>query len=112
MGNVGVFDLALLEGRPQHIIVIDAVDKPGRVPGEVFEISVDEIPENKIVDYSFHQFPTTNLLHELQDGSGIRVTIVAAQTAAKLVEVHAGLSGPMQAAVEQAADRVVGLAGP
>ncbi len=104
-----LFDIALLDRRPEHIIVLDAADQPGRQPGEVYEISVDEIPERKIVDYSFHQFPTSNLLKEIQEQCGVRVTVVAAQTAAKLEEVGPGLSGPMRAAVELAAERVIGL---
>ncbi|MCP4201481.1 MAG: hydrogenase maturation protease [bacterium] len=107
-----LFDIALLDRRPEHIIVLDAVDKPERAPGEVFEISVDEIPEKKIADYSFHQFPTTNLLKELQDASGIRVTIVAAQTAAELEEVRPGLSEPMRSAVTEAADLVIRMLRP
>lgn len=107
-----LFDIALLDSRPEHVIVLDAVDQAQRAPGEVFEISVDEIPERKIADYSFHQFPTTNLLKELQEGCGVRVTIVAAQTGARLEEVGSGLSGPMRKAVQEAADRVLALLGP
>jgi coenzyme F420 hydrogenase subunit delta len=104
-----LFNITLLEKRPEHIIVIDAVDKPGRSPGEVFEIPVDAIPEQKIVDYSFHQFPTSNLLKELQDACGLKVTVVAAQTGAKLEQVEPGLSTPMRAAVREAAQRVADL---
>ena len=70
-----LFNLTRLDRHPEHIVILDAVDRPGRRPGEVFRILVDEIPEEKIVDYSFHQFPTTNLLHGIQDQCGIRVTI-------------------------------------
>ncbi len=104
-----LFDIALLKRRPEHVIVVDAVDRPGHEPGEVFEISVDEIPQKKIADYSFHQFPTTNLLKELEEECGIRVTIVAAQTAAELEEVKPGLSVPMRRAVQRAAHRVIEL---
>jgi coenzyme F420 hydrogenase subunit delta len=104
-----LFDIALLDRRPERIIVLDAADQPGREPGEVFEISVDEIPERKIVDYSFHQFPTSNLLKEIQEECGVKVTVLAAQTAAKLEEVGRGLSEPMRAAVDLAADRLLGL---
>ena len=106
-----LFNITLLDRRPEHIIVIDAVDRPGREPGAVFEISVDDIPETKIVDYSFHQFPTTNLLKEIQDRCGVRVTIIAAQTAGKLEEVKPGLSGPVRAAVPRAAGRVMDILG-
>lgn len=104
-----LFNITLLETRPERIIVLDAVEKPGREPGEVFQISVDEIPEKKIVDYSFHQFPTSNLLHEIQDACGVRIDIVAAQTAGKLEEVGPGLSGPIRSAVDRAAEKVMEL---
>ena len=104
-----LFNLTLLDERPEWIIVLDAVDKPGRRSGEVFEISVTEIPEKKVIDYSFHQFPTTNLLKEIQDGCGVRVTILGAQTHGKLEAVHPGLSTPMRQAVARAADHVMQL---
>ncbi len=104
-----LFDLALLDKRPEHIIVLDAVDLPGHEPGEVFEISVEEIPEKKIADYSFHQFPTTNLLKEIQEGCDVRVTILAAQIGAELKEVGPGLSEPMLLAVGRAAEEVIRL---
>jgi len=104
-----LFNITLLDRRPEHLIVVDAVDRPERQPGEVFEISVDEIPEKKVIDYSFHQFPTTNLLKEIQDHCGIRVTILGAQTAGKLEEVRPGLTGPVQAALKPAAERIMKL---
>jgi coenzyme F420 hydrogenase subunit delta len=104
-----LFNMTVLDQRPEHLIVIDAVERAGRQAGEVFEISVDEIPEKKIIDYSFHQFPTTNLLKELQDHCGIKVTIIAVQTTGKLDAVQPGLSGPVETAVRQAAAKVVEL---
>jgi coenzyme F420 hydrogenase subunit delta len=70
---------------------------------------VDEIPEKKVIDYSVHQFPTTNLLREIQDHCGIRVTLVVAQVGGRLEEVRPGLSEPMRAAVREAAERIAGL---
>ena len=107
-----LFDIALLERAPEHIIVLDAVDREGCEPGEVFEISVDEIPEQKIADYSFHQFPTTNLLKEIQDSCGIGITIIGAQFPGKLKEVKPGLSAPMREAVKQAASKVAAMLEP
>jgi coenzyme F420 hydrogenase subunit delta len=75
----------------------------------VFEVPVDEIPEKKIIDYSFHQFPTTNLLKEIHDECGVEITVIGAQPATKLAEVKPGLSKPMRAAVCRAADRVMEL---
>lgn len=104
-----LFDITLLDKRPEHIIVIDAVDKPNRVPGEVFEIEIDDIPETKIVDYSVHQYPTTNMLKGIQDECGVKVTIIAAQVSGSLDEVKPGLSKPIRIAVVKAAEKVVEL---
>lgn len=104
-----LFNITLLEKRPEHIVVLDAVDKPGRSKGEVFEISVDDIPEQKIVDYSFHQFPTSNMLKEIQEHCGVKITVIVAQVAKKLESVMPGLSKPMRAAVREAAEKVVRL---
>ncbi len=106
-----LFNITLLDKHPEHLIVVDAVTREDREPGEVFEISVDEIPEKKIIDYSFHQFPTSNLLKEIQDRCGIRISIVAAQTGGKLKEVKPGLSRPVREAVIVAAERVMALLG-
>jgi coenzyme F420 hydrogenase subunit delta len=104
-----LFNITLLEKRPEHIVILDAVDRPGRTGGEVFEITVGDIPEQKIVDYSFHQFPTTNMLKEIQELCGVRVTVIVAQVARKLEQVAPGLSKPMRAAVREAAEKVVHL---
>ena len=61
-----LFTLTLSEARPEIIVIIDTVNK-GRKPGEIFEISLDEIPEEKIDDFSNHQVSSSNLLKELQD---------------------------------------------
>jgi coenzyme F420 hydrogenase subunit delta len=104
-----LFNITLLEKRPEHIVVLDAVDKPGRKRGEIFEISVDEIPRQKVVDYSFHQFPTTNILKEIQDHCGVKITVIAAQVAERLQQVGPGLSKPMRVAVREAAEKVMQL---
>ncbi len=104
-----LFNITLLEKRPEHIVLIDAVDKPGHRPGEVFEIQPQDLPEGKIVDYSLHQFPTTNLLKEIQEHCGVRITVVAAQVTGKLDQVGPGLSKQMRAAVREAAEKVMQL---
>ena len=104
-----LFNITLLAGRPERIILLDAVDVPGHEPGDVFEISVDTIPEKKVIDYSFHQFPTTNLLKEIQEECGVEIHIVVAQISGEPDEVKPGLSKPMRVAVSRAADEVMAL---
>ena len=64
-----LFDLILIEKKPERLIIVDAVDYPQRRPGEVFEIPVAGIPKQKVSDFCLHQFPTVNLLQELQEQS-------------------------------------------
>lgn len=106
-----LFNITFLEKRPDHIIVLDAVDLPERRAGEVFEIDIDRVPAEKTVDYSLHQAPTTNLLKELQVHCGVKVTIIAAQMTERPEEVKPGLSKPMRAAVREAAETVMAMVG-
>ena len=103
-----LFDYLLSEeGRPEEIIILDAVDFPDRKAGEVFLIDSASIPAKKIHDFSLHQFPTVNLLHELEQNTGIRVTIIAAQIEYIPEEIEPGLSEPMAAAVLKASEMIM-----
>ena len=93
-----LFDIVIGANKPKKIIIVDAVDK-GRTPGEIFEISVDEIPENKIDDFSMHQIPTSNMLKELKDFCHIDVKIFVAQTEFIPDEVDQGISQTLLDAV-------------
>ncbi len=102
-----LFDYLLTEeGRPEQIIILDAVDFENRKPGEVFEIRPDEIPAKKIHDFSLHQFPTVNLLKELEENTGIHVLILAAQIEYIPDEIAPGLSAPMSKAVTEACEKL------
>jgi coenzyme F420 hydrogenase subunit delta len=100
-----LFTLTLSEARPETIVVIDAVDK-GRKPGEIFEISLDEIPEEKIDDFSIHQVPSSNLLKELQDLCSVNVRVMACQTKTIPETMQSGLSEPVQKAVQLMAQKI------
>lgn len=105
-----LFDYLLSEeGRPERIIILDAVDFPDRRPGEVFLIDSSAIPAKKIHDFSLHQFPTVNLLQELEEHTGIDVTIIAAQVEYIPAEIEPGLSETMKQAVTTACDMVMRL---
>ncbi|WP_457576846.1 hydrogenase maturation protease [Desulfomarina sp.] len=103
-----LFDYLLTEeGRPDRIIILDAVDFPDRRPGEVFQIRPDSIPAKKIHDFSLHQFPTVNLLQELEENTGINILILAAQVEYIPKEIQPGLSPAMSAAVRKACEKIV-----
>jgi coenzyme F420 hydrogenase subunit delta len=93
--------------RPQMLIVVDA--GAGGQPGQVRQCGPEELPTAKIHDFSLHQFPTVNLLAELQAETGIEVVLLLAQTAALPEQVAPGLSPPMQAAVLEASARITQL---
>ena len=103
-----LFDYILTaEGRPERIIVLDAVDFPYRRPGDVFIMDTSAIPPKKIHDFSLHQFPTVNLLVELEQHTGVRVVILAAQVESIPEEITPELSPAMAAAVSVACEKVL-----
>jgi len=103
-----LFDYLLTtDGRPESIVIIDAVDLENKNPGDVFDISTAAIPLNKIHDFSLHQFPTVNLLEELVENTGIRVSILVAQVAFIPEEIMPGLSQPLQKAIPVACEKIL-----
>lgn len=96
-----LFTIVLGESKPDKIIIVDAVDAK-RVPGEVFEVKIDDIPLNKIDDFSLHQLPTSNLLKELAELCGVEVKIIAAQIEGIPELVRPGLSMPLEKALPRA----------
>lgn len=102
-----LFDYLLSEeDRPEQIIIVDAVDFSEKEPGDVFEIIPGQIPAKKIHDFSLHQFPTVNLLHELAENTGIQVMILAAQVSYIPDQITSGLSPAMVHGVEKACEKI------
>ncbi len=97
-----VFDVLLSSRRPERIVVVDAMDR-GRPPGEIFLVPLDELPKEKVDDFSFHQGPTSNLLRELRDHCGVEIVIVSCQPESIPAEMRQGLSPAVSRAVEEAA---------
>lgn len=102
-----LFDMLLSPQRPDEIIIIDAMDVAGALPGQIFEIDVDQIQPAKICDFSLHQFPTTNMLKEIQEGTDIRIRILVVQPAPLPEEVRPGLSPQVAAAVPEMCNRIM-----
>jgi coenzyme F420 hydrogenase subunit delta len=101
-----LFDIVLYENKPQTIVVVDAVDM-SRNPGDIFEIDLDDLPENKIDDFSMHQLPTSNLLRELRDLAGVDVRIMSCQIESIPEEVAPGLSETLQPRVKEMCELIV-----
>jgi len=103
-----LFDFLLSpEGRPDRILVLDAVDQAGRAPGEIFTLSPSLIPTQKIHDFSLHQFPTVNLLQEIEEHTDIAVDVLVAQIESIPDEIQPGLSASMKDAVPVACEKIL-----
>jgi len=93
-----LFNVILAEKKPDRIIIIDALDC-NREPGELFTVSIEDIPEKKIHDFSVHQMPTLNMLKELRDLCSVEVVVLAVQPESIPETVQSGLSKKLQDAV-------------
>jgi len=101
-----LFHIALNEEKPRRIIIIDAINA-GRTPGELMEIPIDDIPANKIDDFSMHQVPTSNLLKELKELCKIDVVVMACQVKEMPAEVTTSVSRQISDAIPEACDRIM-----
>lgn len=104
-----LFDIALSEKRPAYLILVDTINKEGKKHGEVFEVNLSDLTGKKIIDYSMHQFPTSNLLKKIADICGVRVAIIAAQMSEPAEWLTMELSESMKEAVLTAAKKVYEL---
>jgi coenzyme F420 hydrogenase subunit delta len=100
-----LFTISLSDIRPKTIVIIDAVDK-GKKPGEVFDILLDELPVEKIDDFSIHQVPSSNLLKELQDLCHVKVVIKVCQIKEIPETIQSGLSDSLKKAVPMLAEKI------
>lgn len=104
-----LFNIALSQVKPKKIIVLDAVDLK-RKPGEVFELSIDDLPANKMSDFSMHFFPSPNILKELKDNMDVDVVILACQAERMPDAVSPGLSDAVAQALPRASEMALQLA--
>jgi coenzyme F420 hydrogenase subunit delta len=105
-----LFDIAVSEKRPAHIVLIDTINKEGRDYGEVFEIDANDLSEKVMADYALHQSPASNLLKEIQNFCGVKVTVIAAQMSDTPEQLTMHLSEKMKKAVLVAAQKAYELA--
>jgi len=101
-----LFDITLSDKKPEKIIIIDAFDI-GKNPGEIFEIDIDDIPEEKIDDFSMHQIPTSNLLRELKDFIKIEVKVIGCQPGFIPGTVFIGLSEKVTCSIPRICDLII-----
>jgi coenzyme F420 hydrogenase subunit delta len=104
-----LFDMLLSPRKPREVIIVDAMDLAGGVPGQIYEIDVDRIHPAKISDFSLHQFPTTNMLKEIHEGTSIAVRLLVVQPTALPDEIRPGLSAPVRTAVPEMCRHIMAL---
>ncbi len=102
-----LFDILLSPTRPEQIVIVDAMEIEGGVPGQLFEIDVTQIHPAKISDFSLHQFPTTNMLREIRDNTEIDVRILVVHPNEMPPEIRPGLSPEVAAAVPEMCRRIM-----
>jgi coenzyme F420 hydrogenase subunit delta len=100
-----LFTLTLSETHPDQIVIIDAVDWGDKI-GHVSEIGAESLPSTKIDDFSLHQVPTSNMLRELQEIHGIKVTVVVCDVGDIPQIIRPGLSPLVQQAVFTASEMI------
>lgn len=101
-----LFNIILSDQRPKKIIIIDAINAK-RKPGEIINLDIDELPLNKIDDFTLHQMPTSNLLKELKEFCNVDVNIIAGQIEHESESVELGLSDALMKSVAVAAEEVL-----
>jgi coenzyme F420 hydrogenase subunit delta len=104
-----MFDLLLMEEKPEMVIVVDAVTVPDRILGEIFEIDLTDVPQEKLSDFSLHQSPSSNLLKELKDGGGVDVRVIGMHTGAIPNKINPGLDPEVAAAVPGACQMILDI---
>ncbi len=105
-----LLNVALSHVKPKRIIILDSVDMK-RKPGDVFKLSIDDLPASKMADFSTHFFPSPNILKELRDPMGIDIVIIACQAERMPDSVSPGLSDSVSKALQKAAEMALHLAG-
>lgn len=102
-----LFDFLLSPRKPAHLFIVDAVCQPGRRPGELFEVAIEDVPSNKSGDFSLHQFPSVNLLRELRESGAMRIRILVVQVNGIPQVVQPGLSQEVRDAIPRACEWIL-----
>jgi len=105
-----LFDLILSDRHPQRVIIIDITTDEDLYPGQVKEIDIHDVDPKKIADFSMHQFPTTNLLKELQEATDIRLNIIVVRAVHIPEKMQEGLSREVQEALPHVVNKIKELA--
>jgi coenzyme F420 hydrogenase subunit delta len=102
-----LFDLLLIQSKPTHIFIIDALSQPDKKPGELFVIEPSQMPMHKVNDFSLHQHPSVNLLRELQFLCGVKVTVLGVQVKSIPQVIQTGLSQEVKTSIPKACNWIL-----
>ncbi len=95
-------DLLLFPQKPRRIFILDAVSDSDRRPGEIFELPLSSLTGKDTTVITLHEFPSAQVLQELEQQAGVKVHILVVQAQSIPKEVSPGLSPPVLEAVSQA----------
>lgn len=101
-----LLDLALSPQKPKRMVLVDAMES-GQAAGSIRTFPLDDLPQSKRRSFSPHQAPTSALLRELEELSGVEVTLLTVQPQQIPQDVQPGLSPPLQEAVPRACQLIV-----
>jgi coenzyme F420 hydrogenase subunit delta len=104
-----LFDLILSGQHPDRIVIVDAMTIEGATPGDISEIGLEDIQPAKIVDFSLHQFPTTNLLKELRNHTNIDVRVLVVEPDRIPDKVQPGLTETVHKAIFPMCERIMSI---
>ena len=72
-------DMVLMRARPRRVIVLDAVQQPGREAGSLRREDLDVHHDGDPAGGFMHHAPTWGLLRKLRDELGAEVTVLTVQ---------------------------------
>lgn len=96
-----VFDLLLMEKKPEMVLIIDAATIEGKKPGDLFESSLTNVPKKQLSVFSLHQSPSSNLLAELKE-QGVDVRVYCVHTDEVPNIISPGLSDKIKEVIPDA----------
>jgi coenzyme F420 hydrogenase subunit delta len=106
-----VMDLLYGDELPLGLVIVDAADFGGD-PGELREVSLEELEARGTDVFGFHDFPSPKALKDLRDKKKVEVHVLACQPSFSFRRgfVRMGLSRQVASAVPVAARKAVALA--
>ncbi len=104
-----MFDLLLMEQKPNLVIIVDAVTIQGRKNGELREIDLSSVPIEKMSNFALHQAPSSNLLKALKASGRVEVRVLGVHTEPVSNVIDPGLSPEVESAIPGACQWILDI---